>query len=57
MLYPFVNVYDRVLYKRDFHFPERQASYVVTGKKFIVSPTAGYRQTIKVSFLSNLENG
>ena len=53
LLYPFVNVYDRVLYKRDFHFPERQASYVVTGKKFIVSPTAGFKQTLKVSFLSN----
>jgi hypothetical protein len=53
MLYPFISVYDEVQYTRDFRFPERQANYVVTGKKFTATTTGGYRQILKVAFLSN----
>jgi hypothetical protein len=53
MLYPWVSVYDEVQYKRDFRFPERQANYVVIGKKFTATASGGYRQSLKVAFLSN----
>jgi hypothetical protein len=53
-LYPWVNLYDKVNYSRDYRFSERQANFIVVGKNFSATPNNGYRQVLKLAFLSNI---